>query len=713
MDDEWENYLGEQKFLPQKRFQPESEDEVAKIVRDAASAGIRVHFAGAGHASSPLVPCDGWLIEGEKLSGATREKGNCVRVLAGTRIHDLNAALDAMGLAMPNLGSATFQSIAGAIATGTHGSGVKYGALCDLVRSVDIVDGGGKRIRVEPKSAPYSESSPDDFGAKRRSRRNSRELEGRALETSIELKRDDDLFYSVVVGIGVCGLVTSLVIEARPAFLLSETRTLTTWEGLLGNEKLDQEILAADHYEIWLNPYVTEGHSALVTVRTEVPNGTPLHPREDQWELKYRPIRQLLTWGLETFPQLVPNALAWAMKSQATHENAPWVDHSYGIFDLGSINDMPALATEWFFPLPKWRDAVESLLAEARKLSLRPRAIGGVPFGVRFVKGSPHFLAMSYGKSTDVFCTIELPVYDDDHDRDTLLRGYERAAEKHGGRPHWGQAHHPRRHRHHHRYPRFHDWKKIRHELDPKEAFANLASYREGFTDTRMLHPVVAHELEDFDPKEPAREVLPIDPSRVVHVDRRRFDVNAGAAKFVDAFEKALLQPGALVAHKFEVLREKDRVGEDFIVGERFQGRFAIDKQLVEDASPHPAWWTKILRAARVDKILELFENASMSNYGEVRELSLPHRIQYVYLTGTPFAGNSLFTVEEIDDTHCRYTEQITFQPTNERNALAMELIGLKLHNQVVFGQVEAACDLLDCHHTPLDPFATGKPNVK
>src|SRR6185436_12740169 len=142
------------------------------------------------------------------------------------------------------------------------------------------------------------------------------------------------------------------------------------------------------------------------------------------------------------------------------------------------------------------------------------------------------------------------------------------------------------------------------------------------------------------------------------------------------------------------VLRQRDCVGQKFAIGERFQGRFAIDKQLVEDASPHPACWTKILRAAHADKILQLFEDASMSNYGEVRELALPHRIQYVYLTGTPFAGDSLFTVEEVDHDRCRYTEQITFQPTNEQNALAMELIGLKLHNQVVFGQVEAACDL-------------------
>jgi L-gulonolactone oxidase len=687
-DDEWWNYLGEQRFLPQQRRKPGSEDKVAKIVSDAVSAGVRVHFAGAGHASSSLVPCDGWLLEGDHLQGATREEGNCVRVLAGTRIARLNAELDAMGLAMPNLGSATFQSITGAIATGTHGSGVKYGPLCDSVRSVDIVDGRGTRLRVEPKSAPYSKSAP------------------------IQLVHDDDMFHSVVVGIGVCGLVTSLVIEARPAFLLSETRTLTTWEALLADEELDATILAADHYEIWLNPYVTEGHSAIVTVRSEVPSGTPLRPRVDPWELQVPFIRKLLTWGLDTFPQLVPGALAWAMRSQQT-KDGPWVDHSQKIFDLGSINDMPALATEWFFPFAKWRDAVETMLAEARKLSLRPRAIGGVPFGVRFVKASPHFLAMTYGKDDELFCSIELPVYDDEHDRNTLLRGYERAAEKHGGRPHWGQAHHPRRHKHRHRYPRFDDWKKIRDALDPNEAFANLSSYREGFTDTRMLHPVIAHELDTFDPKNPMREVLEIDPSRAVHVDRRRFDVHASAAKFVEAFQRALLEPGALVAHKFEVLRQADRVGELFAVGERFQGRFAIDKQLVEDASPHPACWTKILRAVHVDKILQLFEDKTMSNYGEVTELSLPRRIQYVYLTGTPFAGNSLFTVEAIDDDHCRYTEQITFQPTNEQNALAMELIGLKLHNQVVFGQVEAACDLLHCHHTPLDPLATGKPNVK
>src|SRR5579885_3299153 len=106
---EWKNYLREQPFLPALTFTPKTEDEVAEVVARAAKAGERVHFAGAGHASSPLVRCDGYLILSDALTGVTRFAdarlpGQFVRSLAGTRIHDLNRALDGLGLAMHNLG---------------------------------------------------------------------------------------------------------------------------------------------------------------------------------------------------------------------------------------------------------------------------------------------------------------------------------------------------------------------------------------------------------------------------------------------------------------------------------------------------------------------------------------------------------------------------------------------------------------------------------
>ncbi len=699
---EWHNYVGEQRFTPARTFKPDTEEQVAEVVAQAVADDQRVHVAGAGHASSPLVRTDGFLVDTSALTGVqpvhdadllAPTGGHHVRVLAGTRLFDLDAALDRLGLAMPNLGSATFQSIYGAIATGTHGSGAGFGALCDLVRSVDLVDGSGNRLRVEP-AAGFTR--PD------------------LAPPGVTVTCDDDLFRSVVVGVGVAGLVTSLVLEVTEIFDLEETRTLATWQALKGSPDTDAAIRAAPHWEMWLNPYadVDGNNTALVTVRAKAPTGTPRNPRPDPWELRVKPLREAMVFALDALPFAVRPALDMAMRSQATM--TPHVDASYRIFDLGSVNDMPAVATEWFFPMDRWKDAVDALLRAAARLAVRSD-IGGVPFGVRFIKASPHFLAMTRGEPDEVFCSVELPVYSTEHDRRTLMVHYERIAARHRGRPHWGQLHRTRPGKLAERYPEIDRWKAARARLDPQERFANFTSHAEGLTPSRMPHPVIG-DVGFYDTSV-VREVLPMNRpgSTAVMVDRRRFRVEASAAEVARALNEVMIEPGLLIGRRFMVVRAEDRTGKPFEVGEHFQGRFALDEQLLEDTRPKPPLWTRLLRKAGVQKALQYIEDHGLADYGMVERLELdpapgqPYAIRYAYTTGTPFSGYSDFTVAPIDAGRCLYTERITFQPENELARLSMELIGIRLHNQVVFGQVEATADRLGVEYEPLDPDDLGK----
>ncbi len=703
----WQNYVDEQRFTPAETYVPLSEDDVAFVVKRAAEMKVRVHAAGAGHASSPLVPTDGWLIDTSKLAGAVTRldasehviSGTFVRALAGTTIQELNRALDGLGLAMKNLGSAACQAIYGAIATGTHGSGVSFGALCDLVRSVDLVDGSGKRWRVEPARG---------FTVPSR------------VPAGVELLTHDETFRSVVVGVGVVGLVTSIVLEVREAFDLEETRTLTTWRELFEASDTDDRIRAAAHFEIWINPYADKrrDNTALVTVREE--SRRPRNPRPDPRFLTDHVIQRLLIDTLDTLPapalRIVTDLL---LRGQATN-GRPHVDASYAIFNLGdSVNEMPVVASEWFFPMSEWKLAVDELLKEAERLRARPAAVGGVPFGVRFIKASPHYLAMTHGDKDDVFCSAELPLFSSEHGRSAIEWHYDRIATRHHGRPHWGQLHRPRPHMLGARFPEIKAWREVRAKIDPDERFANFQSRADGLTSHRVPHPVIGN-VDFFDAKVP-REVLPVDEEgrQPVHVDRRRFVVEAPAAKFVEAFQEVMLQPGLLLAGRFEVIRREDLVGQPFSLGEHFQGRFAIDEQLLQDTLPHPAWWTRVLEKIGVNKLLQALEDTNLSNFGEVTELDLspaagePYSIRYAYLTGTPFAGKSHFTVEALDARRCEYTEEITFQPLDEMKALAMKVLGLRLHNEVVFGQVEAAADRLGVHYEALDPDHRDAPNIR
>lgn len=691
----WENWLDEQGFVPALTFDVAREDEVAQVVRRACRDGRRVHAAGAGLAASPLVATDGYLVETGRLSGVTRVPadellgavGPCVRVLAGTRLHALRTALDAMGLAMPAGGGAGLESIGGAVATGTHGSSLSFGLLADLVRSVDLVAGDGRRWRVEPARG-FTRHGTEPPGVERRD--------------------DDDWFHSTVVGVGVAGLVTSLVLEVREAFDLEERRALTTWEALAASPDTDEAIARATSYELWLNPYPGRSglHTALSTVRVPAPPGAPRRPRAPSRLLALPPVRWAVALGLDACPRLVPWALDTMLSLQATR--APAVDASHRLFDLGPLHRLPTAASEWFFPMSRWKEAVSALLAEAERLRARPQAITSCPFCVRFVRASPHFLAMSEGEAEASFCAVAVPVFSSEHDRRTLQYRFDLLATRLGGRPHWGHHHRARPARLERRYAKACRFLAVRAALDPTERFANTSSFAEGLTPSPVPSPVLGR-VDTFDTSVP-REVLPLGAARTpVQVDVRRFTLAAPVPEVVRAFQEVLQQPGRLVARRFEVLRAPGRAGLPFVLGERFQGRFALDARLLEDTRRNPSVGARLLRALGARDVLQALEDDGLSNFGVMTELDLapapgaPATISYAYLTGTPFAGQSRFTVTPDGPHRCRYVQQLTFQPLDELKELVMDLVGLRLHNQVVFGQVEAAADWLGVDFEPLD----------
>src|SRR5881227_3241404 len=101
---------------------------------------------------------EGYMVLPERLGGVVdlddgtlrspAPELSLARVLGGTHIYALNAALDAAGLALPQMGGYDGQTLAGVVATSTHGSGLAWGAFPDLVRSLDLVVAGGEVVRV-------------------------------------------------------------------------------------------------------------------------------------------------------------------------------------------------------------------------------------------------------------------------------------------------------------------------------------------------------------------------------------------------------------------------------------------------------------------------------------------------------------------------------------------------------------------------------------
>src|SRR5262252_6133946 len=144
------NWAGTLSFKPERFCQPATEAEVSDLVKDAAAKGGRIRTTGAGHSWAQFVVTDKTLLQLDKLKKAliadiTKQR---FTVQAGVRLKDLVEMLALDGLALRNMGSITEQSIAGAISTGTHGTGIRLGNIPTAIVGLNLVTGTGDVLKI-------------------------------------------------------------------------------------------------------------------------------------------------------------------------------------------------------------------------------------------------------------------------------------------------------------------------------------------------------------------------------------------------------------------------------------------------------------------------------------------------------------------------------------------------------------------------------------
>src|SRR5262245_17782980 len=133
MPNSWTNWSGSVSSRPRAFCKPRSEGELAEIV--ASARELRV--VGAGHSFMPLCETAETLIDLSELEGelSIEPDGKSAWAPAGWSLRKLTQALWQAGYSLPNQGDVDPQSLAGAIATGTHGTGAELGSLSSFARA--------------------------------------------------------------------------------------------------------------------------------------------------------------------------------------------------------------------------------------------------------------------------------------------------------------------------------------------------------------------------------------------------------------------------------------------------------------------------------------------------------------------------------------------------------------------------------------------------
>lgn len=212
----WKNWGNNQQFTPASHARPESEAEAIALIRQAVKAKQPVRVAGSGHSFTPVVATSGLLLDLSALTGviAIDRIGAQADVWSGSRIADLGEPLWQNGLSIANQGDIDVQSIAGAIATGTKGSGTQYGSLSSRVVSARIVNGLGDVVDIDAT--------------------------------------EPDLLHAAQVSLGLLGPVLRVGLQLVPAYKLREENIILPMSEVL--QRWDELLTEYRHFSFWWMP---------------------------------------------------------------------------------------------------------------------------------------------------------------------------------------------------------------------------------------------------------------------------------------------------------------------------------------------------------------------------------------------------------------------------------------------------------------------------
>ncbi len=426
----WQNAIKSQTVQPLQIFYPESLEAIIDIVEEATELGVKVRAVGSGHSASDVAVTSDFLVYthgiDEPLSLDQSVLTEAARSLhlfeteAGITVRELNGELEDAGLALPNAGGSDVQTLMGAIATATHGSGLGLGSYPDLVRSLILVSTDGEVYRIEPSNGITDATKYKD--------------------PDITLVQDDDWFYSTLVSMGSMGIVYSVILELVPTYWLHESRERSTWSQVKPLLEEGSIIRENEHFEVYINPYITDGdHTCILTKRNKVrveskPSGAA--GRRNFLSgllLSFKLTPKVIAQMFRLIPHKTPQFIDRAMRSL---EDEDYVDKSYKVLNQG-LKQVKTIGTaiEIGFSMDQYIPAAEKIMEIAEQRALIGCQYLTSPFALRFVKASPAYLSMMHGRDT---CMIEIPTLTQSLGREDILTHFQESLYAFGGRPHWG-----------------------------------------------------------------------------------------------------------------------------------------------------------------------------------------------------------------------------------------------------------------------------------
>ena len=387
-------------------------------VQELVAGSERLRVLGTGHSFSTVADSTGALLTVADLPRRIEidAERRSVTVSAGTRFGEIAQVLDPAGWALHNLGSLPHISVGGAVATGTHGSGIRNGALASAVNALEVVTPSGELVR---------------------------------------LARGDQNFEGSVVTLGSIGVVTALSLDIQPRYQV-EQRVY---------ERMFLSALRVNLPEVLTSAYSV---SVFLTWRG---------PFAEQVWIKHRPDTGPWPHGRDwlgaTLAPSQRNPVPGQDPGFSTQQGGvpgPWHERlpHFRLEFTPSAGD--ELQTEYLLPIEAAVPALEVLTKLADRLG--PALYVSE---LRTVAADELWLSEAYQQDSVALHFTWLP---DPVAADPVVRALEEGLAPLGARPHWGKVFAMEPAAVAARYPRFPDAQRLIRGYDPDGKFRNAFTDR-------------------------------------------------------------------------------------------------------------------------------------------------------------------------------------------------------------------------------------------
>lgn len=419
----WNNWARTAACSPSEILKPRSEGEVLDIVRRTAEAGKTLRPVGSGHSFTPLAQTNQAMLDLSGMSGliSADKATQRANAWAGTRLYDLTRLLHSEGLAPENLGDIDVQTLAGAVSTGTHGTGISFGNLATQVSAITLANGKGELVLCSENTHP-------------------------------------EWYQAGRISLGAMGVLTQMELRLVPSSHMEYVSVAAHIDETL--DKLDEHISGNRNFEFYWFPYTQTAQLKFIN-ETQA----PIADNPVMRFLNKQVIENNVFFALSEIGHHFPGTtkqMAKACTLGLTRERIVNFAHRiYATQRLVRFNEM-----EYNIPIAAFKTVFKQLVARMEEKNY-PIFF---PWECRFVRGDDQWLSPAYGRDS---AYIAIHTYHKYKGAEAFFRDMESIFREHEGRPHWGKMHYRRASDFAQIYPKWDDFLHVRETFDPKGIFLN------------------------------------------------------------------------------------------------------------------------------------------------------------------------------------------------------------------------------------------------